>query len=97
MELQQQPERAAKLRVIESLGPAGMPPVTATTRLAESEHERLTEALVTMHHHPAGQAILARGGVRRFAPVTDRNYDDIRQMLRAIEQKNFTGLLRKNL
>jgi ABC-type phosphate/phosphonate transport system substrate-binding protein len=69
-----------------------MPPVTSATRLAEAEHRRLTEALVTMHQHPAGQAILTSGGVRRFAPVTDRNYDDIRQMLRAIEQAGLTEL-----
>jgi phosphonate transport system substrate-binding protein len=92
MELKQRPQRAANLRVIESLGPAGMPPVTSATRLAEAEHQRLTEALVTMHQHPAGQAILAAGGVRRFAPVTDRNYDDIRRMLRAIDQAGLTEL-----
>lgn len=92
MEWHQHPERAARLRVIESLGPAGMPPVTTTTRLAEAEHQRLTKALVTMHQQPTGQAILARGGIRRFAPVTDQNYDNIRQMLRAIEQAGQTEL-----
>lgn len=92
MELKQRPQRAAHLRVIESLGPAGMPPVTTATRLGEAEHRQLTEALVTMHQHPAGQAILARGGVRRFAPVTDRNYDDIRHMLQAIKEAGITEL-----
>ena len=92
MELKQHPERAANLRVIESLGPAGMPPVITATHLDEAEHRRLTEALVTMHQHPTGQAILAQGGVRRFAPVSDRNYDDIRQMLRAIEEAGITEL-----
>jgi ABC-type phosphate/phosphonate transport system substrate-binding protein len=69
-----------------------MPPVTVATRLKEVEYTRLTQALVTMHQHPTGQAILANGGIRRFAPVTDKNYDDIRQMLRAIEEAGITEL-----
>lgn len=92
MELKQRPQRAAAFRVIESLGPAGMPPVTVATRLKEVEYTRLTQALVTMHQHPIGQTILANGGIRRFAPVTDKNYDDIRQMLRAIEEAGVTEL-----
>ncbi len=86
MEVNQRPHRASAFRVIESLGPAGMPPVMSAAQLSDEAHSRLTHALVTMHEHPQGKAILARGGVRRFAPVTDRNYDDIRQMLRALEE-----------
>ncbi len=86
MELAQRPERARTLRVIASIGPAGMPPVIASTRLDDATHYRLTQTLVTMHQHELGRAILQRGGVRRFAPVTDRNYDDIRQMLQALQE-----------
>lgn len=85
MELAQRPRRAKSLRVVASLGPAGMPPVMAATRLGEAAHERLTRALVEMHTSAPGLAILRRGGVRRFARVTDRNYDDIRRMLAAVE------------
>lgn len=86
MEVIQRPRRMGVFRVIESLGPAGMPPVMSATQLSDEAHLRLTQALVTMHQHPRGQAILARSGVRRFAPVTDRNYDDIRRMLRALKE-----------
>ncbi len=85
MEMAQRPERQAALRVIESLGPAGMPPVMASTRLSEAHRGNLTAALLDMHARPEGRAILERGGVRRFARVTDRNYDGIRQRLRALE------------
>ena len=92
MELAQRPERSGAFRVIASLGPAGMPPVIASTRLGESLHERLTQALVTMHTHQPGQAILRHGGIRCFAQVTDQNYDDIRQMLAALQQAGITEL-----
>ncbi len=92
MELKQRPQRATAFRVVESLGPAGMPPVMATTRLNEVEHQQLTRALVTMHQHPTGQAILEKGGVRRFAPVTDRNYDDIRRILHALKEAKASEL-----
>lgn len=90
MEMAQRPERAISFRVAASLGPAGMPPVMAATRLGEAAHERLTHALVEMHTSAPGLAILRRGGVRRFARVTDRNYDDIRRMLAALEQAGVT-------
>lgn len=92
MELAQRPERAKSFRVIASLGPAGMPPVIAATRLGDEAYGQLTRALVEMHTTEQGQAILRPGGVRRFAPVTDRNYDDIRRMLAALEQAGVTEL-----
>jgi len=93
MEFKQRPERRAAFRVIESLGPAGMPPLMAATRLPVEHRQRLTQALEAMHQNPGGQAILAEGGVRRFASVTDRNYDDVRQTLRALEQAGISKLL----
>ena len=86
MEFAQRPQRASALRVIERLGPAAMPPVMSATRLSAETHDSLTRALVTMHTHPEGRLILEHGGVRRFAPVTDRDYDDIRQRLRALQE-----------
>ncbi|MGH2521698.1 MAG: phosphate/phosphite/phosphonate ABC transporter substrate-binding protein [Anaerolineales bacterium] len=86
MELAQRPERASAFRVVASLGPAGMPPVITSTRLDPETHARLTRALVSMHTDERGRGILRQGGVRRFAPVTDRNYDDIRQMLAALRE-----------
>ena len=86
MEMAQRPRRAQSLRVVASLGPAGMPPVMVATRLGEAAHAQLTRALVEMHTSAPGQAIMRSGGVRRFARVTDRNYDDIRRMLAAVEK-----------
>jgi ABC-type phosphate/phosphonate transport system substrate-binding protein len=69
-----------------------MPPAMASTRLSADAHEQLTRALVEMLTTARGQAILRQGGVRRFAPVTDRNYDDIRRMLRALQEAGVSEL-----
>jgi phosphonate transport system substrate-binding protein len=90
MEWRQRPERAAEVRVVASLGPAAMPPVIASARLGAKLHTRLRRALVEMHTTPAGQAVLAQGGVRRFARVDDRHYDGIRRMLHALETADLT-------
>jgi phosphonate transport system substrate-binding protein len=92
MEWRQRPARARTLRVVESLGPAAMPPVMASTRLADDVHRALAEALVHMHTTDHGQEILKRGGVRRFAPVTDQHYDDIRRRLEALQRAGVTDL-----
>jgi phosphonate transport system substrate-binding protein len=92
MELAQRPERAKTFRAAASLGPAGMPPVMASSQLSHHVHKRLTETLVSMDQHERGQAVLRRGGVRRFAPVTDQNYDGIRQMLKALQHAEVTEL-----
>lgn len=92
MERLQHPQRTAAFRVIESLGPAGMPPVMTAVRLDDETHQKLAQALVTMHTHAEGQTILARGGIRRFASVTDHNYDDIRWMLQALKEAGLSEL-----
>ncbi len=85
MEYLQRPARADVFRVVENVGPASIPPVIASTRLSPETYARLTEALVHMHTTERGQAILEQGGVRRFAGVTDKDYDDIRRIYKAVE------------
>ena len=84
MELRQHPHRARSLRVVESIGPAPMPPVIAAATLPMDLTQRLIAALVEMPTTAAGQAILHAAGVERFAPVHDRDYDPIRHILRAL-------------
>jgi len=39
--------------------------------------------MLGMHREPAGREILRRGGMARFAEVTNRFYDPIRRMSEA--------------
>jgi phosphonate transport system substrate-binding protein len=86
MELAQRPQLNAELRVIGSAGPMPMPPVAASSGLTETQLRQLRQALVEMHTRPEGQAVLRRGGVLRFANVTNRDYDPIRQIVATVEQ-----------
>jgi phosphonate transport system substrate-binding protein len=85
MELAQHPARAAAFRVVERLGPYPMPPVAAVTGLAAQIHKRLTQALITMSHSSHGWAILAKAGVKCFAPVVDEDYHPIRRIIQALQ------------
>jgi phosphonate transport system substrate-binding protein len=92
MEISQDSERARSLRVIENIGPATMPPVAASTRLSQDLGRCLRQTLLEMHATERGRAILDLGGVRRFAAVTDVDYDPIRWIARALQATGATDL-----
>lgn len=92
MELRQRPERARVFRLVASIGPLPMPPLAAVSGLSDEVYRRLIEALVTMHQDQDGQAILQSGGVRRFEPVRDSDYDPIRYILQDLERAGFMEL-----
>jgi phosphonate transport system substrate-binding protein len=71
-----------RLRSIATLGPSPAPPWVVRRGFPAELRDRLQQTLVTMHEDPEGRAILASGQTRRFAVVTDRDYDPIREMER---------------
>lgn len=83
---------ARDVRVIESLGPAGICPIAISTSVPAEARAKLQEALVTMHEDPQGKEILGGALVDRFAEVDESNYDDIRAMKAAAEKANFTTI-----
>lgn len=87
--LREQPELARRLRVIDRFGPSTIQPVVASERLPEDERAALREALLTLHEHPIAQATLQKGYIERFTAVADEDYDDIRDMLEAVEAAEF--------
>jgi len=80
-----------RVRVIERLGPAGIPPLVASTRLDEEMLRRVREVLLGMHEDPEGQRILAGAMIARFVAVDDSNYEDVRRMWQTARS---TGFLR---
>jgi len=83
---------ARDVRVIESLGPAGICPIAISTSVPAEARAKLQKALVTMHEDPKGKEILGGALVSRFAAVDESNYDDIRAMKAAAEKANFTTI-----
>lgn len=70
---------AMNVRIIEHLGPAGVPPVVISRKADPGIKGSLQAALLGMHKDPAGAAILAKGLMLRFDQPNDKNYDDVRK------------------
>ena len=79
------PALAGELRVIESLGPSTIPLVVATAAVRNDAQLRVRAALCELGSDPVSRNVLASGLIRRFTPIDDRAYDDIRQKLAIVE------------
>jgi phosphonate transport system substrate-binding protein len=85
VERRRNPDAAEDLRVIASLGPSSIPLIVATARVHEDLQMPLRDALCELGRDPFSRAVLAEGLIRRFTPIGDRAYDDIRQKMAAVE------------
>jgi len=79
------PSLDGELRVIAVLGPSSIPPIVATSRLSEEVQARVRQALYQLGSDPVSRQVLASGLIRRFTPIDDRAYDDIRQKMALVE------------
>ncbi|MEO5969514.1 MAG: phosphate/phosphite/phosphonate ABC transporter substrate-binding protein [Bdellovibrionia bacterium] len=71
------PEFASRIKVIESLGPAPIPPVVVSSHLSTSQLELIRKSFIEMHTNPEGQAILNEALLNRFVTVIDQDYQSI--------------------
>lgn len=92
VELRDHPEIAPRIRVMESLGPSSIQPVTVARRLADGMRREIQKALLEMGDDPDGRRSLSLGMVRRFVPADDSTYADIRMMVEACEAAGFMEL-----
>jgi phosphonate transport system substrate-binding protein len=90
--LRDDPALVVQLKVIDTLGPSTIQPVVAACSLPASLKVDLRSALLAMGEDPEARERLAQAFIERFVPVTDSDYDDIRQMLAAAEEAGFTEL-----
>jgi phosphonate transport system substrate-binding protein len=75
---------ARQTRVIKRSPPYGIPPVVVTRDIDPVLKNRVRDAFLSMHKTPKGKAILAAMMMDGFVEVSDKNYDTIREMDRAI-------------
>jgi phosphonate transport system substrate-binding protein len=80
---------ARNVKIIETLGPAGAPPVVYSSRLPEETAMKIRQALLGMKDDPEGQAILKKASLSGFIAVDDSNYDDIRGMAGKAKEAQF--------
>ncbi len=77
------PKYTSQVKVIESIGPAGVPPVVISEIALKKDptlKKRLQDVFVEMSADPEGRRILKEALIKRFVVVDDSNYDDIRKM-----------------
>lgn len=85
MVMRTDPEAAAQLRVIGTLGPSIIPPVVVAKSIdAEIKHQ-LQAVLVALHHDSYALSKIHKGSIERFVPVTDEHYQDIRAMFQRVQ------------
>jgi phosphonate transport system substrate-binding protein len=75
-----EPRIAKEIKVLTTLGPSPIPPWIVREEMDAVAAAAITLELVGMHETTSGRNILARWGVERFAQVTDKDYDPIREM-----------------
>ncbi len=92
VELRHRPDLAARLRVVDSLGPSTIQPVAVSRRVPPELREAIRHVLLTIHHRRQVRERLAQGCIERFVPVDAHSYDDIRQMLDACTAAGFLEL-----
>jgi phosphonate transport system substrate-binding protein len=90
--LRAQPELAARVRIIDTLGPSTIQPVVASRRLPQRLRSDLRAFLLNLANDPVARPHLDRALVQGFEAVNDASYDDIRAMLAAVEAVNFLAL-----
>jgi ABC-type phosphate/phosphonate transport system substrate-binding protein len=66
--------------------------VVAASRLPERLKDQVREFLVKLGDDPTARPVLDHGLIRRFSPVDDAAYDDIRAMLATVEAAGWTSL-----
>jgi ABC-type phosphate/phosphonate transport system substrate-binding protein len=73
--------------VIATFGPSTVPLVVATAGVPATLQARFAAALCELGADPESHRLLASGLIRRFTPIDDRAYDDIRQKMAAVDQR----------
>jgi ABC-type phosphate/phosphonate transport system substrate-binding protein len=68
-----------ELRVIARVGPAPSPPVVLANGTPQLR-DALAAALVGLEPSDEGRAALDLGAIARFSPVTDADYDAVREL-----------------
>jgi phosphonate transport system substrate-binding protein len=92
VELRDHPELSERIRVIDSLGPSTIQPVTVARRLPVELKREIRNTLLIMGDDPGGRKALELGMVRRFVSADDGSYEDIRSMLEFCEAAGFMEL-----
>jgi phosphonate transport system substrate-binding protein len=85
VELRETPSLAGRIRIIATFGPSTIQPLVATRSVPDSLRGDVQALVTRLGRGGADRSGLAAGIVERFVAVGDSDYDDIRDMLAAVE------------
>ena len=74
------PELAARTRIITRWGPYGIPPVVVNPALDPQLKQQLRDFFLNLHSYDEGSRILNNLGIDKFVVVPDDIYDSLREM-----------------
>lgn len=79
-----EPSLRNAIRVVERLGPFGMPPIVVRPALEPQVKETVRRTLLRMHQDAQGRRVLQQLGFERFSAPDDRAYESIRKMAQVL-------------
>lgn len=85
-------EYAKDIKIIDKLGPAGIPPVVRSSNLSDEQAEKVKSALLHMHEDMEGKEILKEAFVQKFVAADEALFDGIRQMHKMAIEANFVEI-----
>jgi phosphonate transport system substrate-binding protein len=89
IEVERYSDLKGKIRIIETFGPSPIPPWVISKSVPVELRESIRQVLLGMHRSDSGHRILRKGLIKKFVPVSDRDYDPIRSMAGEAENVEF--------
>lgn len=90
MVMAQDPSLSSQLKIVESVGPSTIQPVTVSSRLSIEIRDQIGATLGSLHENPVAANALRSTQVARFVRIDPSGYDDIRAMVEAAVAEGFT-------
>ena len=87
--IRRNPLLAEHVHSIGLFGPSSVPPIVVAKSMGKDLKECLLDTLITMHEDDYMAEKLHEGLIERFVPISDKQYDDIRQMYASVKSAIF--------
>jgi phosphonate transport system substrate-binding protein len=90
LEVAKDPAISGQIRTVEILGPSPAPPWVVHSSVSADVRKTLSDILLSINEHSKGRRILEAGRMLRFAPVSNHDYDQIRETDRIANAAHLT-------
>ena len=90
LEVAKDPAISGQIRTVEILGPSPAPPWVVHSSVSADMRKTLSDILLSINEHSKGRRILEAGRMLRFAPVSNHDYDQIRETDRIANAAHLT-------